>query len=269
MTYDIVERARRRTQRALMAAGAVALVLVLGLVLVLAQPWAGDAITPEGGAGSDIVLPDPVPGGDGLPDGAVIAQPGTPGDPSRDTRVQGVSWNDRMAIGLLPVSAISGPFVRRDGLAGGFPRQPEGAVMAAVHIGARVGAEVGPRVFEPTIADQVTGVYSTLYLGNVRVAYRKIAAERKIPNGDPLIVQSPAALRGYAVVSADRDFAVVRLNFEARDPAAGTVQPYYVEYTLAWEDGDWRLVAPENGVWVLTPGVARDAIAFPKPNYLE
>ncbi|TDB88034.1 hypothetical protein [Actinomadura sp. 7K534] len=156
----------------------------------------------------------------------------------------GVAWRDYHGV-VLPYSADDGPRDAGDDLAKGFARTPRGALLAAVHIVVRANVRWGPKVFEPTIEEQVIGPDAEALLVAAREAYEELRGDR--PDGDALG-------RGYVVLEGFR--------WQGYSPAAASVDlvsagPGDSEVTVRavtrvqvqWQGGDWRVVGPPGGTW--------------------
>jgi hypothetical protein len=156
----------------------------------------------------------------------------------------GVAWREYHGV-LLPYSADDGPRDAANDLATGFARTPRGALFAAVHIVVRANVRWGPKVFEPTIEEQVIGPDAEALLASAREAYEELRGDR--PDGEALG-------RGYVVLEGFR--------WQGYSPAAASVDlvsagPGDSEVTVRavtrvqvqWQGGDWRVVGPPGGTW--------------------
>lgn len=156
----------------------------------------------------------------------------------------------------LPASRSAGPHLTDGGRAAGFARDRFGAVLAAVHISSRTGAEVGPAVYRRTIAQQLTGPDVKALLAITDVDYERKRAAGGVPSGQPL-GRAYGELIGYRVESYAGDRAVVRVL--TRGPVVpGRPSTYDSRLTLLWINSDWRLMAPPGGDWsrVVVPAPA-------------
>lgn len=251
MTYDIEAEVRRRTRRIALIATAVvaaALAVMGGLAL-----WGGgDGSPPPDASSSSVASTD----GFGSPLGQTR---------SSTDDIGTVTWVDVRGM-ALPVSARYGPARVAEGRAWGFARNQFGAVMAATHIAVRADAIVGPRVYRPTIEEQVIGTDVDDLASNVDIEYEQRRAEAGVPASDPL-PGTHASLAGYRVESYTDQAAFLRLLIASPGPnAQGTV---YVDFRIEvrWSDGDWRLVAPPGGRWQNATGQAPSTngyTAFPR-----
>ncbi|MEU8804901.1 hypothetical protein [Spirillospora sp. NPDC048819] len=156
----------------------------------------------------------------------------------------GVAWRDYHGV-LLPYSGAAGPGDVGDDRAAGFARTPLGALLAAVHIAVRANARWGPKVFEPTIDEQVIGPDAEALLASTRQAYEELRGDR--PDG--------AALgRGYVVLEGFRwqgySPQVASVDLVSAGPGDSDVTARAVtRIQLRWQDGDWRVVGPPGGAW--------------------
>jgi hypothetical protein len=157
-----------------------------------------------------------------------------------------VAWTRLAGVGL-PTSPATGPAQTLGGLARGFTRSRAGAVVAALHLVVRTTPQVGPGVFEPTIAEQVTGEHATAMARVTGEEYRRLAARAGLPYGQPL-GDLPAHLAGVHVDAYTDDEAEVSVLTAAVD-ATGMTRYAATTVTVVWTGGDWRLLAPPAGRW--------------------
>ena len=230
MTLDVITAARRRTRRRLAAVLAGAGVLAAVLVVVV-YPAARYAHT-------DRPVPPPSTS-DSLRPAASVSAGGAvlPAD---------VTWT-RLAGVDLPGSTATGPTELLGGLARGFTHSPGGAVAAALHLLVRTTAQVGPVVFEPTLADQVVGPHADAMRHAVADTYTETAARTGVTYGQPL-GDLPAALAGVRVDAYGDDRATMSVLTSALD-ATGVTRHAATTVTVSWVRGDWRLLAPPDGRW--------------------
>jgi hypothetical protein len=170
--------------------------------------------------------------------------------PSRPSPLQGeqaeIRWIDYSGM-HLPISAVDGPLDIRDGLARRFTRSPQGALLAAVHITVRSAAQWGPKVFEPTITQQVMGPGQATLLAVCRDFYERKRVEMGLDEGAPLG-------RGYAVIEAYRwqeyspDLASVDI-VSAGPGRHGMTARASTRVQVRWHEDDWRVLAPPEGDW--------------------
>ncbi|OLT31885.1 hypothetical protein BJF79_08820 [Actinomadura sp. CNU-125] len=145
---------------------------------------------------------------------------------------------------LLPYAA-DGPRESGGGLAFGFARTPHGALLAAVHIVVRAHALWGPRVFEPTIRNQVIGPDVPTLLESTQASYESRRGDRPFGAalGRAYVVLEGFRWLGYSPRSASLDLVSAGPgDSDVTVRAATRVQ-------LRWENGDWRVLAPPGGSW--------------------
>jgi len=230
MTLDVIVAARRRTRRRL----TIAVLIGVGVLAALVYP-AGLYVNAHLDDGAMPSTPGPhtsAPAATSSSDRAVL-----PADVSF-IRVAGVD---------LPVSAATGPAVTVGGLARGFAHTRDGAVVAAVHLLVRTTEQVGPVVFEPTLADQVVGEYADAMRTYVATAYAQAAADAGITYGQPL-GDLPAIVAGVRVDAYTDDHATLSVLTSAVD-ATSVTRHAATTVELSYTGGDWRLVAPRDGRW--------------------
>ncbi|WP_250292714.1 hypothetical protein [Frankia sp. CiP1_Cm_nod1] len=228
--------------RLLAAAGLVAVGIAVGLLL-------------GGRGGSPAPAPPPTAGTTGpVPAGGgpVLPDPGLPVLDFSD-----LTWLDFHGL-ALPVSPTAGPHILADDRASGFAHTPLGAALAAIHIAVRTDAAVGAYIFEPTIADQTTGVDQPALLEQTRMT----AAQQAVPAR----LSGRFSGQGYRYVgvrfdAVTPDRVVLYLATGAEDAtgitvyAAGRVE-------LRWEREDWRVVAPPGGSWSTVTGRVASTAGF-------
>ncbi|MEH1124721.1 hypothetical protein [Micromonospora sp. CPCC 206061] len=251
MTYDIEAEVRRRTRRIALIATAVVAVALAGIGGLAV--WGGGDGSPPPAATSSSAAPS-----DGF--GSALSETRSATDD-----LGTVTWVDVRGM-ALPVSARYGPATVAEGRAWGFAHNRFGSVMAATHIAVRADAIVGPRVYRPTIDQQVIGTDVDALASNVDSEYEGRRAEAGVAAGDPL-PGTHASLAGYRVESYTDQAAFLRLLIASPGPnAQGTV---YVDFRIEvrWAEGDWRLVAPPGGRWQNATGQAPSTngyTAFPR-----
>ncbi|QFG22844.1 hypothetical protein [Actinomadura sp. WMMB 499] len=172
----------------------------------------------------------------------------------------GVTWRDYHSV-LLPYSA-DGPRESGDGPTFGFARTPSGALLAAVHIVVRAHALWGPRVFEPTIRNQVIGPDVVVLLEATQHAYESRRGDR--PFGEAL-GRAYMVLEGYRWLGYTPRAATVDLVTAGPGDSDVTVRAV-ARVQVRWENGDWRVLAPPGGAWggsaVSVPS-AEEYVRFP------
>jgi len=235
MTYDVLTQARRRRNRFL-AACLVAAALTgsaVTVVVVLAAGASRSGTTPDRA----------VPPAAAAVASAAAGVPGNGGDGAGALPTD-LTWSDLAGI-ALPVSARSGPRDTGAGLARGFAHDQGGAVLAAVHITARINPQLGPAVFEPTLRTQVVGAGATPMREMTAQAYAEMRQQAGVADGQPL-GRLAATLRGYQVLSYRDDAAVLRLLIESAGPT-GDLLEASTQVQMVWTGTDWALTAPGNG----------------------
>lgn len=204
---------------------------VLGVALVLvASGW----LVANNRHGTTVTPADPKP----VTSATVLTAP----RPGRD-----VSW--RVLAGMdLPISQTAGPACLTDTRAACFTHSHDGAAMAAAHLLTRTFPFVGPAIFEPTIAEQVTGTGAPLLARLTRQAYETAATAAGIRDGAPIRADE-GWIVGYRLDPgqdpADLD-ATVEVLVIGNGEGLGYIS---YEVRLVWLNGDWRLVAPAWGDW--------------------
>ncbi|MFC4066727.1 hypothetical protein [Actinoplanes subglobosus] len=215
------------------AAGFLGLVVALGVTIavwpheqdpsVLPAPApavvSGSTSTPSPGAAASGAVAAPLP-------------TALPTSPPRDVTWQLAGQN------AVPVSATAGPRSVAAGVASGYARTPEGALVAAAQLAARSAFSAGRTSWEPTVQTQFVP-------GDDRD--RLLAALRSAPEqtADP---GELSPLAGYLYQAYTPDIAVIGLVY--RSPAAGAARYHVVTTTMQWRDGDWQMVPPPGGTWL-------------------
>jgi hypothetical protein len=176
---------------------------------------------------------------------------------------QGLSWVNFHGI-ELPVSPHDGPRDTSHGLASGFSDTPRGALLAAINIGVRTAALLGPAIYSPTISHQVTGLDAAALLAADTSNYKGLRAAVHVQAGQ-------AAGRGYAAEAAYRFVswtptdATVDVVSEGPGNNGSTVLAV-TRIEVVWQRGDWRVVAPPGGDWASSASSVSSLtgyIAFP------
>lgn len=156
----------------------------------------------------------------------------------------GVSWRDYHGV-RLPYSAVDGPRDTGGDLAVGFARTPRGALLAAIHIAVRANVQWGPKVFGPTIDEQIIGPDAEALMDATRETYERRRGKR---------ADGAALGRGYVVLEGFRwqgyspDAASLDLVSAGPGDSDVTVRAA-TRLQLHWRNGDWRLLAPPAGAW--------------------
>jgi hypothetical protein len=254
MSDDIAAQARRRTG---------AIVAVAALVLLVTAAAVAGLVVALGHRASPVSQPAP-PGPGSTPAGysstapAASAAPGSTASPA----VGGLSWTT-VAGAKVPVSGPDGPRDTSNGRARGFAHTPMGAVLAAAHISLRLSAQVGPAVFEPTLAGQVVGADQAALRQHLEDDYQSARAQLGAPYGAPA-GQLYSTARGYRV-NLVADTADVELLIEGPGKSGSVL----IALTLhvRWVNNDWALVAPAGGDWNAAATVTTDPTQYTRfPN---
>ncbi|MFY1633711.1 hypothetical protein ACN27F_10595 [Solwaraspora sp. WMMB335] len=147
----------------------------------------------------------------------------------------------------LPVSAAAGPNDLAEGRSQRFAQTPSGAVFAALHLLVRTSPQVGPRIWEPTLREQVVGPDVAAYVDAVTRGYAVAREQLQTPYGDPL-APIYASIAGVRIDSYSPQAASLRLLIEAPDGEGGIARAATV-VQVSWSGEDWHLVAPPRGDW--------------------
>jgi hypothetical protein len=230
MTLDVIVAARRRTRRRL----TVAVLIGVGVLAALVYP-AGLYVNAH-------LDDEAMPSTSGPP---ASAPPATPSN-DRGALPADVAFI-RVAGVDLPVSAATGPAETVGGLARGFAHTRDGAVVAAVHLLVRTTPQVGPVVFEPTLADQVVGEFADAMRTHVANIYAQAAADAGVTYGQPLGGLS-ATVAGVRIDAYSDNQATLSVLTSAVD-ATSVTRNAATTIRLSFNGGDWRLVAPRDGRW--------------------
>jgi len=147
-----------------------------------------------------------------------------------------LGWADFYGV-ELPVSRSAGPRRVRGGLAWGFAHTPLGALLAAINIGVRANAQWGPRIFGPTIRDQVTGPGAPVLLAACQASYDQASRSQGVPAGRPLgpADVAEAAFRWVTYTRADATVDIVSVGPGNHGITARAVTRIEVQ----WSRGDW------------------------------
>jgi hypothetical protein len=209
------------SRRTVLAAGLVAVIVLLGLVMALH----GSAPAPPGEGAEGPTATDTAAGGQ--------APPVRVSDPAADevprTTAPPVTWSLYKGV-ALPVSATAGPREVDGDVAAGYAHTPTGALIAAAQISDRYGpADDWRAVVDRSIAP-----------GPGRDAW--VATRSKY---DKFASASPGTycqIAGFSFIDYQPSRAVIQL---ANRCPAGQLQT--VPITVSWQDGDWKLVLQPDG----------------------
>ena len=158
----------------------------------------------------------------------------------------GLRWYDFYGV-ELPVSPAGGPRDMSGGVAAGFAHSPLGALLAAVNIAVRANAQWGPRIFSAVIRDQVTGPDAAALLANCQASYGQASRSAGVTGGRPLgsVDVTEEAFRWVAYTPAA---AIIDLVSAGPGPQGATIRAS-TQIEAAWDDGDWKVIAPPGGDW--------------------
>lgn len=254
MTDDIVVRARRRTTLVVVTVAAtllVAVLIVAGLVVLLGRPGTS---APDDVPDPETASMDVLPSTRSNPPVPPSASAATPGPAVHD-----LSWTT-VAGARVPVSRSAGPRDLRAGRARGFAHNPLGAVLAAAHISLRLSPQAGPRVFGPTLREQVVGGNAAALGQQLDDEYEQARARLGLPYGKPA-GRLYSTARGYRVDQDAPTTAEVRLLIEGPGKAGA---PVLVELRVhtEWVGEDWTLVAPPGGTWDGVTALVTDTTGY-------
>lgn len=260
MTYEIAERARRRTRRVLFLAAIVGVLLVSLLVFGLVGGISGRSPAQAS--------PGPTSPGNVAPSGAPA--PPSSSSPSDQPAADVVFTS---ALGdQLPVSKTAGPRALRTEVALGFTRTRLGAALAAVHLFVRLTPDVGPGVYRPAIVFQVVGDGKEPMQKLISQQYDERSEAAGITDGGPLRdTGSNAVYIGYNIETFTQRTARVHLLAVSADGDPSSGQDVVLD--LRWAEDlpwgpDWVLVAPADGTWSATFGPqlgAQSYVSFTSP----
>lgn len=173
--------------------------------------------------------------------------------PKSSSSVPAVStagWRDASVDGApVPVSAADGPSRTAGGLASGFTDTPAGAVLAGVNIAVRTSGQLGPDVFAPTIAQQVTGSGEAALLAAAWRQYGQATQQATPARSGGAAGPATSAVTSFLLAAWSPAQAAVVLTVSA---GSGTQEQLAIPLHLQWLGGDWRLVAPSNGTFTVS-----------------
>lgn len=236
---------QRRGPLVLVGVGGLALAAVIAAAIGSSQDWgqAGTAPPPAAAPPADSAPTAPDVGDEHQHHDEHDQEHG--GDPAAPDW-EGITYQDLHGA-LLPVSPVHGPRSVSDAEASGYSRDEGGAAVAAVHLGSRVGPQVGPDIYVPAV-ERMHGDISSM-MAQVDADYAAARAASGIPDDQPLRVYGQTI--GYAMPlppSADSDEVTVHVLGRAAGPDGGEVL-VTIPVTLVWADGDWRLTVPPGARW--------------------
>jgi hypothetical protein len=168
--------------------------------------------------------------------GLLIARPDTTAGAEPELPVtQTITWTTVGDV-PVPVSAEHGPHEVVQGVPVGFSHDALGAALAAIHINARLTADVGPQVYEAVARESC--------VGDVEQA---LAVVRGARSAAPAGAAVPEAYF-YKVSNGDPTGDEVLISLAALSPQSRQQGGYVaVTRTLRWVEGDWKLLVPPIG----------------------
>lgn len=225
---------RRRIHPLVVAAGGLALLVVVPLVLARIE----DSPKVDRGSGDHLVVTVG-------PDGAsALAAPSQA--PADMTWPADLTWTTIAGLDL-PVSVAAGPRDLAGIRARGFSQTPAGAVLAALHLLVRTSPQAGPRVWEPTLREQVVGPDVAAYVDAVRLDYETARERLQLPYGEPL-GRIYASIGGVRIDAYSARAASLRVLIEAPGGDGGLARAATM-VQVSWSGTDWQLIAPPRGDW--------------------
>jgi len=237
VTYDVIARARRARRRRRLRVAAV--VVAFGSIAAGAAVLAATPSPTSSNTHAVVLAPNGAPAATASVGGQ--AEPGTSAPLPTD-----LAWTSLDGLSL-PSSASAGPHETGAGLARGFARTRAGAVLAAVHLAARVAPQVGPAVFGPTLREQVVGPAAAALAEQVQAQYQQLCDQAHVGSGAPVGALT-SALAGYRIELYTDTTVTVRVMTRTDQP--GTAPLYAAAVIqLTWTGSDWALQAPTGGVW--------------------
>lgn len=213
------------TQRGfLLAAGLVAIIVVLGTVVVLAGPGRQESTPPGGERRPDAAASQRDDTGEcNMPAGNQKIPTEAPGD----TR-----WELAGKVAVPTASETVGPGRVENGLRSCFSRTPLGALYATANV---LAMAANPETQGQALKELVVR-------GEGRQAALTEFETQGPSNAAPGAVFQVA---GFSITSYDPSLAMVDIAFRVDD---GATQGYVsVPTTMKWEEGDWKLVIPSDG----------------------
>jgi hypothetical protein len=130
-----------------------------------------------------------------------------------------------------------------------------GAIFAAMHLLVRTSPQVGPRVWEPTLREQVVGPDLSAFDEAVRLGYETGRDRLQLPEGEPLGTIY-GSFEGVRVDASTTEAVSLRVLIEAPGDDGSPARAAMI-VQLSWSGSDWLLIAPPRGDWAtvrtLTP----------------
>jgi hypothetical protein len=150
---------------------------------------------------------------------------------------------------VVPESPQAGPQQGPWPLAGGYADTPAGAVLAAVNIALRTAGQLGPDIFTVTISRQVTGAGAAALLSAAWKDYAAAVGQHPPASTGGPAGAADASTRAFRLISWTAQAATVEVLAGADN---GSGPGLVVTLQVQWLGGDWRLVAPANGIFAGT-----------------
>lgn len=191
---------------------------VLVAVVVLALVATGAFLLGRGGTGPGQASPNPT---------TPVAPP-----PADQGPLGPLEWT-QFAGSPLPRSAQHGPREEIGGVARGYSHDEAGAVLAAINISTRASSAAGPGTYQAVLQAQC--------YGDVDLAMNQLAAQSTTASAEETRPQQ----WWYAIKAGDPRGDLVEVSLVARTPQADGMGGYaQINRTLAWRDGDWKMLVP-------------------------
>jgi hypothetical protein len=175
-----------------------------------------------------------------------------------------VTWRELAGV-RLPFSRLHGPRIINSGQAAGYSRSEQGAAFAAVQVLARTSATVGPLIYEPILATQVTGVNLPAMKLAITDEYERRRAASGVDEGAPVPVPGTSII-GYVMAAygpqSDSATVDVVITSTSLQPSGQSIA-FHVG--LLWQGDDWKVIAPPNGDW----GSVATALGAPPPGLIQ
>jgi hypothetical protein len=220
-------QAERNGARVRIALAAVSFLLVVAVAVAIVVT-VGQATTRDPGLPRDAVTP-----------------PVSSATPSSSPDVR---WIEVAGV-ALPVSRIHGPRITSRGRAARYAHSELGAAFAAVHVLIRTSATSGPQVFEPVLAQQVTGRDTAAMKLLVTEQYEQLRVQYHVPDGEP-IPTGDARVLGFRVTTFDAKAGRAWVDVILSSADLGSANRVVAfDVALRWAGDDWRVIAPSDGDW--------------------
>lgn len=185
--------------------------------------------------------------------GALVARPSAaPAAPLGVPVVEALRW-DTVAGQPVPVHRVHGPGDTSRGVARGFSHDELGAVLAAIHISARLAPDATPQVYEAVAREQCFGDVE-LTIASIRVARTSTPPAAALPQD-----------YHYKITTGDPSGEQVLVSL-AVTTEQGRAQGGFVGVTrsLRWVDGDWKMQVPVPAPSVISSVEGYTALGAPR-----